>query len=599
MNGSLILFGIEAGVRLGRKVYDVLVDQNVERALLLPIGDLYADVTRAVALNYFLEHPALTARGNAETPRGPYFGYNQGQLILAYKTLIEIDSQLKEGDGSLSEAVDVIGNLSQFEQYKEGFGSKPVLQRLLGTLVEIGVDYFLANPKAMGRDSNARRVVQSFLIGLDETDFAESSRIEIVGDLLGASLRALDSNLALIDDSRQVQAVLGGITKALLADIEDLTASGALQSELADREALIRRLGSSVIRGAVGAFSENLDLFMEDGTSRKIAQSALTQVLKGISGKEDIFSNETIRLIYKSALVAIADNTSDLIGDEFVGILIADSLQALSDADNLFAKETFGAIVLAALETLRDNAELLINPDDPREQLFATTISAMAKGLVGTLAGGGGVNDLLSKTQLLELAQVVFQQVAAHPEHLIGADPDDARMTALAQILGSVAQALGTNPGLLVSGDGLVSLLDTAIEVAVLNADKLIDFGDPNTAGNLLFKIVQQVAMVIEDESKDPRGLVTRQVFLEIVERVLPLTSANLEILIAGKENSVRDVVQKTLELAEGILENRTNGATLPVLVEELLRRVLWGELDLDAPDEVTLAAREILRRAS
>ncbi len=53
MDPALILFAIEAAVRLGRKVYDVLVDETHERALPLPLGDLHGDPTEADARIFF------------------------------------------------------------------------------------------------------------------------------------------------------------------------------------------------------------------------------------------------------------------------------------------------------------------------------------------------------------------------------------------------------------------------------------------------------------------------------------------------------------------------------------------------------------------
>jgi hypothetical protein len=41
MNPALVLFAIEAGIKLGRKVNEVLVDETAQRPLLLPLGDLF------------------------------------------------------------------------------------------------------------------------------------------------------------------------------------------------------------------------------------------------------------------------------------------------------------------------------------------------------------------------------------------------------------------------------------------------------------------------------------------------------------------------------------------------------------------------------
>jgi hypothetical protein len=598
MNAALVMFGIESAVKLGRKIYDVLVDANVERPMLLPVGDLYADVQQVQAVDYFVNHPDLTAAATADTPAGPYHGVPTSKLLVAYKTLRSIDERVSGVGGELRDAVDIVRNLDKFEQYKKGFGSRPAVQRILGTMLEVGVDYFVANPDAMGRDSCARKIVHSFIGELDETDFAEGSRRAIIGDLLGAALRTLDANLELIEDDARTRTLLGGITKAVIEDLDALVEAGASQATLDRREKFFKRIGSSILRGAAGAFTENIDLYMDDGTARTLVESTLTQVMAGIAGKPDIFTNESLELIYKSALGAAADNPHLFSDDKFVQALISSTVQAVAKGKKLFSEEMCGTIVQVALEVVRDNAEMLIDPDDPQEQLLASAIGAMAGSLSSTLAGGGTARDLLSKTQLLELTRVVFEEVAEHPEHLIGADVDDVKMTALAQIIGSVARALGTNPTLLVTGEGLLQLLRGTIRVAVKNLDKLIDFGEPNTSKNLLYKILHQIVIVVEEQSNDPRSLVTREVLLEIVERVLPLVSANLELIVDGQPNAVRDTVKKALGLASTVLENRTNGDNLPILIEALLRKVLWGELKLSEESAVLTAATEALRAA-
>ncbi|MHC4794791.1 MAG: hypothetical protein ACYTDE_10895, partial [Planctomycetota bacterium] len=376
------MFGIESGVKLGRKIVDVLVDGTVERPLLLPVGDLYADVTAIRARRFFDRHPELTAAATAHASSGPYHGYSERNLVLAYKTLRSIDDRLAGPGGDLREATEIVTNLGKFEQYRRGFGSRPAVQRILGTVVEIGVDYFAANPQSLGRGSRARRIVHAFISELDETDFAEGSRREIVGDLLTSALHTLDANLSLIDDDERTRAVLGGIVQAILADIDALTRAGATQAALGRREVLLERIGSSVLRGAANAFTENINLFVRDeSTTRTLVAFTLTQVLTGLEGREDILTNESLELIYTSALETVAEN-SDLLSDNaFVAELIGATATALAGGKKVFGEETVGAVLQAALDVVADHAEMLVDPDNPREQFLATAVGALAGSL--------------------------------------------------------------------------------------------------------------------------------------------------------------------------------------------------------------------------
>lgn len=591
---QLAIFAIESGVKLGKKIYDVLVDKTVEKPLILPVGELYADPEWLDVNDFFLKRPDLRA------PGGPYHELSRDEEVLAYKTLTCIEESLPGADAvppgdRIDEAVNIVRELNRLEQFTEDHGSKPPVQRILGTLVEIGIDYFSTHPEAMGRDSKARKVVKAFVEGLDEVDFAEAETDEIIADLFGAALETLGAGAALIDDNERARAILGGIAESLSADVE---ARGL--NEYLNRKELFKRIGSSLIRGAAGAFTENIDLFVRKETpTKEIVKSALDQVLKGIEGKENLFTTESLELIYKSALTAIGENPELLSDNTAVQDLIAGTVDALTRGKKVFSEETFRAVVENALRVAADHAEMLIDPDNPREQLLADAVTAVADGLSSTLAGGGTAADLLSRTQLVELSRAVFNEVAENPEHLLGTDSPNVKETALAQIIGSVARALGENPGLLVTGDGVLRLMRGAIRVTILNADKLIDPSKPGTKNNLLFKVLNEVASVIKDEDNDPRGIVTREVFLEIVGRVLPVVSANVEPLLDDDASVVGQTIMTALELASGVFENRTNGANLPILIEGLLRKALWGELDLEEQDDVKIAAKEMLRAAA
>ncbi len=598
MNGSLILFGIDAGVKLGRKVYDVLVDANIERPLLLPVGDLRADVSRNMAINYFMNHPELVAKGDDETPRGPYYGLNQTQLLLAYKTLIEIDELLPSSDGSMKDAQSLLANLGRFEQYKKSFRSKPALQRLLGTFVEIGIDYFLAYPESVAKNGDARRIVVAFVDSLDQVDFAEGKLRGIVADVLSASLRVFDGELdSLIDDSG-LRAVVAGVTQALMMDIDALVGAEVPQGELAARESFLRQLANSVLRGAAAAIAEDAGILVSGETGKRLIQGTLSHVLNGLDESGAILSTKTLEAVYEGALLAVKDNADRLIENEFLAKLIARTAREILDGDDLFPDDVLGSVLIASLETLRDFAPLLVNPSKPQEQLLADTIGALAGGLRKGIDGGGSLADLLSKNQLVNLTRIVFEQVAANPEHLLGIHGTEGTEAALAKIIGSVARALGDEPSFLLSGEGLLSLLDTAIQVSLENLDQLLDLDSKSIKNQVLFRIIAEVVEVVNDELQDPRGLITRDVFLEIVEGVLPLVSANLEAFI-DEVGVVTLTIEKTLLLARDVLKGRTNGANIPTLIEELLRRVLWGELDLEDEVALNLAAVDVLRLAS
>lgn len=589
MDPQLIIFAIESAIRLGIKINEVLLDQTNARDLVLPLGELFADVDIGNASTYFDEHPALVK------PGGLYHGLTGAQRVEAYKAMVAINRKLGEADRAPT-ANEVLERLEKFEQFGKGFGPAHPARRIVGTIVEIGIDYFATHPEAMGKDSSAKRIVQAFVLRLDEVDFAEGAPIAIAGDVLTAALHTLDEDVTLLDDDDRLHALLHGVTSALISEIDGAGSAG----ELLARQNLIQRLGSSVLRGAAGAFTENIDLFLPgDGTARTLVESTLTQVMEGVRDQSDLFTNESLELIFRSGLRAVGENAALFSDQKMLQSLITSTTAALTDATgkDLFSRETVAAVVAGALTSVSENVETLIDSEDPQHQLLARAIGAMALGLSTQLGADPSLKSLLSRQQLVELTQVVFGEVARNPEALLGAS-DDPRLSALAQVIGSVAGALGNDPGRLLDGQGIKALVQLALQAGVQNADGLLDLDHADPKTNLLFRALQEVATAVV-AGDAPRRLVSRQGFIDLAGTVLPVVSANLEPLLATEDPLIQRTIAQALQLANGALRGRVDGRTLPLLVRGLLVEVLWDELDLSNPIQIETAAKRILRAAA
>jgi len=586
------LFAIDAVIKLGRKVNVVIVDETAQRPLLLPLGDLFGSVTEDDAMRFFNTdgRDLIAANGPLNSCRT-----NRPKLTEFYRAMLGVESVQAPAASPAARRAEVVARLTALDQFDQSFQANDPARRIFGTLVEIGIDYLTTHPEALGKDSPARRVMVAFVSGLDETRFAEGTGREVLGDLLSAALRTVGPGMALVDDDQRLQVLLGGITDAVAGDLQAAIQGG---NELS-RQQLFRRIGSSILRGGAAAFSQHISLFLPgDGPAQKLVGQTLTQVLAGLNGKEDLFTTESIELIFQSALRVTAENSALVTNNQVLQELITHVLDVVADQqwNKLFSSATAAAVLHEALEVARENIETLIDPKNPKEQLLATALAAMAGSLSSKLAGGGSVQDLLSRTQLLDLTRIIFDQVAKHPELLVGSAADP-KNTVLAQVIGSVARALGDDPLLVTQGAGFVQLVQLALTVAVQNADQLIDTKSASPTTNLLYNLLKQVVTAVTTV-KDPRQLVSRDVFVEIVRRVLATASANVEVLVGDQPKAVQDTVTATLELASDALAKRINGANLPLLIEQLLHQVLWGELDLREQNALEQAALRVLKTA-
>jgi hypothetical protein len=577
MNPAVVIFAIQAAVKLGQKTYDVLVDSTQAKPLLLPVGDLAGSIAEADAIRFFdrTENQPLVA------PGGPYAGFDRKD---AYRTILKLTEEL---NGSPADAVAIISELHEFEQQKKEFGPRPAWQRVLGTVVEIGVDYFVANPPAMGKNSSAQRVVEAFFVGIQDIPFAEGKPTDIVGETLMAGLKVLGDNANLISNDARIHVLLGGVTASLYGELQG---TGDNLGELHRREDLFKRITASIIRGGAGAVAQNADLFIRgDKPATAAVRSTLTELLEGVRDQQHLFSNDALEALFKTALTATSTNAALFTDKKLVQEILRRTVTALTgpEGSRLFPAAAVAAITQAALQTVGENAATLVDPTHPERQVIADAVGAIARGLATDLAGTGSVKNLLSTPHLVTLAENVFAEVAKHPEQLLAGVDNDATRTVLTQVVASVARSLGDRPGTLVNGATFIELTHSALVIALKNRDKLLDLQSPDPRTNLVFKTLAALAGEAAS-GRDPRGLLDREVFVATATRVLRAVSDDLDPTQPDALGLVADAMRTALALAAtGTLRHRINGENLPVLTDGLLRAALLGDLRLADPQAV------------
>lgn len=613
---STIIFAIEAGVKLGQKVHEVLIDETRERALLLPLGDVVGDEERTNALD-FLSDPVYA---KLFEPNGPY--HNMDSPAKVARTLLGLEYRGVKRE----ELVDALGKMHRYKQVSDQFAARPVVQRILGTVVEIGISYYSTHPPALFRDSAANKVVEGFVEGLNQLlvenrlSFAEDSFASIAEKVLGyaltTALNTLSETPGLVVGDERIKALVSSSTRAMSAEIaaiREQAAAGFELSHLATSEAYLKRLAGSILRGGATAIAENPGLFVgvirNESDPKNILHAVIIDIAEGVRDNRDLFTAVALERLAAVAIGAVGKNPAILSKDKFLRILIQDTSTALAkavreDDSRLFSESSAVLILEQSLATVANHAEMLIDPNNPRRQFAAETVAALAAGINKGLEDNRSLDVIFTEQTALRLAKIALDKVAANPERLLGlkasASPAD---TVLAQIIGSVASALTmTASGDLIdirriaSTETLVGIVDTALLVTLRNIDKLLDLKNPDQKTNLLHKVLQSLATAIDSQADilananppgSVRDLVDREVFLEIVQKVLPVVSSHVTAATADDGKLVGVAVDIAFDLARGALAGDINGETLPDVIEAILRTAARNEA---APDAVRTA---------
>lgn len=509
---TLVLFAIQAGIRLGRKVYDVLVEKNFSRALPLPLGELAGDPLTASAQKYFDEDgwDWIKPGGPLRDPEGPLHDIflAKGPLA-AYQTLLG----LTEIDSSWSEARNIISGMQKFEQFKEK--QDPGMRQILGTVVDIGIDFLKVNPffkidpLSVQGGSAAQQVIGAFVTHLDEINFEDDkSLFDLGGKVLEAGLEVFGGSANLITGDKRLQFLFRDVTQALVEDID---------LKKIDQDFLERVVGS-VLRGAMTGITENPALFIRgDSQDTQFIRITVTDVLNGLKTQKDLFTPTSLEIIFKNALVAVSESAGLVTKEKFLQELIQDTLGVLTKpGQKVFAEATFAGIVEAGLETLGKNAGSLIQETGAARQFLVEGLTALTTSL-GTSLAGGDLKAIFSSKQLIGLTGVVFGIVAQHPEALLG-EATDPKKSVLANIISVVALALKDDPRKLISGDSYVQILQIALQVGAQNIDKILELADP---GNLLNAPLYQLLKGLMEAAPELSGSLHSGNFPQVFEKLL------------------------------------------------------------------------------
>jgi hypothetical protein len=179
---SLILFAVQCALKLGAQARQAYVDSTIGAALVLPLPNFATDFTVEQAVARFRTTPQtswppgavalMTRLGTAAlTPD------EQQRLVL-----LALEAQLADPDTfkTIQPLPDgtfltpaAIRALVQIRQWSSADNPNPTpLQRIAGTLFQIGVDYFATVPGGMNLNSSQGRIVHALLATLDTVDFA-------------------------------------------------------------------------------------------------------------------------------------------------------------------------------------------------------------------------------------------------------------------------------------------------------------------------------------------------------------------------------------------------------------------------------------------
>jgi hypothetical protein len=495
---ELIMFAIRSAIKLGQQSREAYVDATCRHALVLPLPDFPTKITTEDAGGYFLgagaprvsSSPRLAALLDKFRTRTPLSPAEQEELLglrreCFVQDLAEAGLPVTAADASAFQPEDLEILLS-VRQWSKGTDPTPsALQRVAGTLIEIGVDYFAATPGALNPRSTVGKLAQAVLAGLEPIKFSEIALDELPARLFVATLETIAQQPGLLTGDPRVQELVKVTAKGLATNVgARVTAMRARGDSDSSREERIAGWAELVFRSLLGTGRR---MVLEDPTTflgvEPAGEAALiSEVGKGVLGLvldapdgSRLFSRKAVDVVVRAAVGAVARHPEILVDRKDAGLraLLTAVAGELGQFDTPLTPGVLPEIARMILEKTGENLEQLW-PDlgrEPQNHLLLTAARTTLASLTSKPPGGARWKLAFGRDHLLAVTNTVFAELAGNPSWLVAAagKTDASLGVALEAALG-VLRARGTTQ---LSAETATEVLQEAIRAVALRSEFL------------------------------------------------------------------------------------------------------------------------------
>jgi hypothetical protein len=463
---GLVIFAIQSGLKLAAQARQALVDATKRRDLTLPLPDFFAGSTPTLAVQYF---GAGTGAGHAEkTPRvrqlvaqfkaggGLLPPAEEQELLEFHREFVNVDRARegrfsKAGDGWAIDPDHFSAVMTIRQWSRETDPTVSALQRLSGTLVEIGVDYFAHTPGALNRDTAHGKLLGSFLQAVDDLKFSEVALPDLPGKLMVATLETLSGNTQLLGGDPRVQDLVRvatvSLSKDVAARIEEIRKPPGNLKEEGRVGAWAELVFRSVLSSAAPKVLEDPGRYLgvhgagEEALVTRVGGAVLGLVVQGDGFDFDrLIGRQGVEKIVQAALLTLGDHPELVLKSDAHGLkgLLAEIATGLGKFDTLKTPDLLPEMMRLILEKTGKNLPLLW-PDlaKPGNNLLLGAAQTTMEILTRTPPDGSAWTPSFTRDDLVAVADGTLDALAANPNWLLDKAGDDGPLRAvLSSVLG-------------------------------------------------------------------------------------------------------------------------------------------------------------------
>ncbi|MAE66828.1 MAG: hypothetical protein CMJ18_21425 [Phycisphaeraceae bacterium] len=486
---ELAMYAIRAGVRLGQAARRAFVEQTKLRAIRLPVPRAGFELSVLQARTFFSDegaeyipdddelsdlHDKAVDRALGASGDVPHDRYLD--LFLYYRSIYLAEKQGADVQVTTGLQIepDVLLAMFRFEQWDRADPNRPKpLRRVLGAVVEVGIEYFATVPGAISAGSRHQKVLKSFVEAVNDLDFEQIALDEdplsaLVGGLLIAALETIGEQPELVSSDANVQELVRVTTTALGSDIARRLAEAGTTDEVDAIESWGALVFRSVLRSAGRHVLERPSVFLgvrDDAQGALVSRVGIAalDLVASDSGLDPqaLFSREGLDRLISSALEVVADHPELIVDTDHEGVeaLISAIARDLSAMDRVVALGVAPEVARIVLSRSGEHLELIWPDLKPENHLLLTAARVTLEILTKKPRANAKWKPQFARGDLLTVVDAVVDELAGNPGWLLALaeDADENLRVALDATLGVLRRRADERLSLSVASDILVA----------------------------------------------------------------------------------------------------------------------------------------------
>jgi hypothetical protein len=524
---ELILFGIQAALRINQQFRHAFADSTRSHAITLPLPNFPPALDRSSMENFYrfgdgqeyartnLRVRELLNRLSATGDLTPEEDQEFCRLFREHNAMILAGGPGLVGTGDNPAGVtdqDIL-YLVTIRQWREGHDPNPtILRRMAGTLVNIAVDYVVEMPGVISTNTARGKALLSFLEAFENIDFAEDGRAQILEGLFTAALETLRDHPDMLAESERARTLLHVIAKGLYEDSEALLAApGQTLSEKERIRAWAQMIFGSVVKSAGATVFAEPERFlgisgateaeMVSGVGRALLTSLMAENGLNLNA---LFTRESLDRVVKAELLVVGNHPELVTNDNlFLKNLIEVTATELAQTTTPLGRAFLPEAVRIILENTATNLELLMpeGKDRPEKHLLVVAGREVLDQLAAPPPPGATWKVRFGSAEALQVLEAVVEEVVQNPGWLEKRAGDTHPL--LGEVTKEVLATLRTTaPPHLTRQTGLAIL-----EAALREAGRRLEFLDKNQQNRRLIGLaLEAVLATVFHPEVDPRA---------------------------------------------------------------------------------------------